>query len=266
MRTQELGFFQVFGYFIIFALLGLLIWLNFSLAYDYGGLTLLAGVWAGILIVALILRLFSVRKRLSTAIETAWLALLFLCWILVLLDIALCSFSGQAICKPSSLSILGYGQELSIASYSLIIIATVMSALCFPWGLPLLVLWLNLMPILFAMGNLAPPDYFSAEGRLMLFFPAILMAPLGYWLWFCLLPELGSSTRRALRINEIKSGSINLARNTKNFAINLTKKTKIHAKKLKDKLQAKLKAIAAKRKAAGNNKSTPAARRPVGRR
>jgi hypothetical protein len=233
MRTKELGFFQVLGYLSLFVLLGALTWANLFLSDNYS-LTVMAGAWAVVLSIAIILRLFSVRTKWGIAIETAWLALLVFCWILILLDTAVCGFSDQAFCQPDSMSILGYGQELSIATYSLIIIALVLSALCFPWGLPIVFLWLQLVPAIFASADLPTPDYFSPFGRFILFFPAILMAPLGYWLWFCLIPELGNSTLQALRVKQIKSGSLRLANKMKKLSLSLLHKAKVGLQKLKE--------------------------------
>ena len=229
MSTKEIGFFQVLGYFTLFVLLGCLTWANIFPLSNSNSLTIMAAVWMIVFIVAIILRLFSVRKSWSTAIETAWLSLLAFCWILILLDTGLCSVGNQPFCQPASmpiLSVLGTPQELSVATYSLILISVVMSALCFPWGLPLVVLWLHLIPGIFALANLPAPDYFSPLGRFILFFPAILMTPIGYWLWFYLIPKLGSSTRQALRIDQIRSGSLSFATKTKKWTLSFAQKAK----------------------------------------
>ena len=206
MNKKELGFFQILGYVILFALLAVLIWASIFPLNTVYGLTVMGITWAFVFLLTIVLRLFSIRDTLSQSIETAWLSLLAFAWFLLFLDFGLCSLSNQVFCQPSTL--FGSAEELYLATHSLIIMTTVMSALCFPWGLPVIYLWLQILPSVFGMANVPEPDYASPIGRFVLLFPAIIMAPLGYWLWFCLVPMIYRNTIEALRIRQMREAIV----------------------------------------------------------
>ena len=231
MNKRELGFFQVVGYFILFALLGTLTWANLFALNNTYSLVVMSSVWAVVIGSAVILRLFAVRMSWFSAIETAWLSLLVFSWLLVFLDFGLCGFSSQPLCQPANLSLFGSGEELTTVTYSLLIFSIVMSALCFPWGLPLLYLWLQVLPPIFTLANLPAPDYFSPLGRFVLFFPALLMAPLGYWFWFLLVPRLIRNTMLALRVPQIIQSASLFGSTTKKKTVALAQNLKGLTKK-----------------------------------